>query len=282
MTYAGVALGFNTSAGAPPAAYEFVGFYTSSTSITVPAGKTKLAVFMTGSAGNGFAGENPSTAGPGGYGGGGGGSGAFFCFKDYTIAAGGVIEIDYTNYPAGSLGYQTSAIVQLAPGNDASGQTGAPGGFVAYSGVTSGEVVSFGNGIAGGNGGNGGNDDVGQPGDSVGSAGSMTMTLTGLGTVNATYNPYGGGGGGGGASSSSSNFTGGSGGSSSGGGSGGNGADAEGNVFPFDGSAGSTANNYGNGGGGGGGGGADLNTPQASLGGVGGSGTGGVIELYWA
>ena len=239
----------------------------------VPAGISKISVFVIGGGGSGSNGSNgvPDTSGAGGFGGGGSPGAAF---KDYSVSAG-----QSFTFVVGGPGLESS-FGNLAYSGRGTGQSFQSGSiFPGLNGFT----------VDGSSGGNGGQsattNRVGFAGSSGGSQSSLTLDISGIGPITHTF---GGGGPGGGSGArwvgSTVPITSGGTGPSSNGSKGGNGGSVPSAGSINGGSASFLSSVYGAGCGGGGGGGRWRNTSVGmSASGTGGSGSNGqfgVIYLY--
>ncbi len=217
--------------------------FTASATWTIPAGVTKVDVFLVGGGGNGANGATNGT----GYGGGGGGGGNVQCVSDVAVTPGANVSVVVGSANAASsfesvnvLGGENAVIGNPAssiPSKGGSGNSGGgmgsssngePGGVQASrtnhatysgkrhlysSGMSSAISITDFNGIFYGNGGGAGAGSQSSVGGSAGTgagaggAGSSSPTDGGGGTSNS------GGGGGGGGCSTSTAKAGGSGGS---------------------------------------------------------------------
>ena len=256
----------------PNPAYALSQTFTTSGNFTVPAGKTKIAVWAVGAGSTGSDGDgrtDQQRSGAGGKGGGGGGTGAF---KDYVTSPGTVFAV-VVGTSSNTGGVSTFGNLLNANGGNNTGNVGNYGG----------NAVNL-TGSAGGVGGNGGNrtntySQNGGAGGAGTSGTSVTQALAALGSVSYSSGS-GGGGGGGGGSYISSDYRSGGGGGSGGSGAGNGGAGGQG-INDWNGasrgSAGGAASNYGSSGGGGGGAGS---APNNVLPGGGGNGSNGVVYVY--
>jgi hypothetical protein len=263
---------------APEVPYALSQTFNSSGTFTVPAGKTKVAVFILGggergSQAGGSAGNN-YTSGAGGRGGDGG---AMYAVKDYPVTAGAVhtVTVGAARNQDPAIGNANSGFSGITTFNN----TNTSHTFNANSYLIS---SAFPGGGGGGGSITGGNESAsaGNPGGN-GGGGSVSMTLASLGTV--SFNSGGGGGGGGSGAYSSgpnNNRSGGAGGlSGAGTTSGGVGGNARGNTgVAFSGNQGFNADVKGGGGGGGGGGG--YTSGMGSSGGSPGNGSAGQVVVY--
>ena len=251
----------NSTAGAsgvsnsvtPVAPYALSQTFNSSSTYTVPSGKTSMAAYVWAAGGVGAGAAKFNSYGAGG--GGGGGGGMLVAFKDYAVTAGQTYTVTVgASSGVTSLGSLVT-VNSAASGNAGGSGAGNGGATSSYSSNVSGVVTASGGaggagGAANGAGGNGGN-------ASSGNAGS-TLTLNGAG-LGTTYQAGGGGGGGGGGGYS--NYPAANGGSAGtgadyGGKDGGTGGGAnQGNGSVSAGSSGTVGLQPGGGGGGGGGGG---------------------------
>lgn len=266
--------------------YSLSSTFTSSGTFTVPAGKTRVAAFLVGGGGSGGSGGtlalnsfNSSS------GGGGGGAGAAVGFQEYEVNSG----TSYTITIGGAGGGATSF------GNliTANGGSNAPGGNNENAG-SGGNVTSnipnyinasqTGGSRSGGKGGNAYPFACGAGTAGGGGGGStITMNLTGLGSVDSGFTASGGGGGGGGATAGYPGCvaTGASGGSANGGsGAGGAGGNAIMQSTTNNGGGGASASTNAFGGGGGGGGGAAGGTGKNRNSGGGGNSKSGKVIVY--
>jgi hypothetical protein len=263
---------------APEVPYALSQTFNSSGTYTIPAGKTKIAVFIAGGGERGSNGGgsdgNSYTSGAGGRGGDGG---AMYAVKDYPVTAGAVhtVTVGAARVQNPSVGNANSGFSGITTFNN----TNASHTFNANSYLVS---SAFPSGGAGGGSVTGGNEtaSAGNPGGN-GGGGSLSMTLASLGTVNFVSGGGGGGGGSGGYSAGPNNTrSGGAGGlSGAGGTSGGIGGSARGNVGTANsGNPAFNANVMGGGGGGGAGGG--FTPGMGSSGGSTGNGLAGQVVVY--
>ncbi len=225
-----------SNSATPVAPYTLVSDYTTSTTYTIPSGKTKLAAFLIGAGGSvgrgGTATGDPGMRSGAGAGGGGGGAGGWF--KDFTVTPGDVFTITIgagtqggnSANVAGVAGGATSlvrsgvTIAQANGGNGGAGggdSIGAPGALGGNTGNVSGNAsLTL---VSGGNGGTGNVGPAttanGSTGGNANAPGSLSMNLNGLGTVSVST--WGGAGGGGGSGGWGTGTSGGAGGSGSGG-----------------------------------------------------------------
>lgn len=240
----------------------------SSQNWTVPAGVTKIAVYVVsgGAAGSG----NGNIEDPQGYPGGKGGGGV--AFAEHSVTAGASYSITVGsggNSPGASGG--TSSFGNLANVSTNSYSSNVPG-HIGITGATEGQ-----GGVPEGNA-------VGGPGQAGSASSGLTFNLSGLGTVN-----FGGGGGGGGAGGNTDGSTnsarnggaGGTGGSPFGA-TGGNGGSVRQNFYHNNGGNGGSGQTPGGGGGGGGGAGVSQNEVIGGFRftGTGGSGGSGRVLVY--
>jgi hypothetical protein len=254
----------------PVAVYSLSQTFNTSGTYTVPAGKTLLAAFVVGGGGSGSTGLAGDTladgSGGGGWGGGGGGGGGGVAFKDYAVTPGQTytVTVGAGGASVNGSGAGGSSFANLATTNApqffGNGEQTGSAGANASSNVV-GAITSAGG--AGGNGGGGGTSAAGgggAPGTGATTT-PLTLTLSGIGTVNLAFGGGGGGGGGGGSSNSFNVYRGGGGGGNGGasnGGAGGGGGGATSQSYD-NGARGADANSPGGGGGGGGGQGAPFN-----------------------
>lgn len=281
MTYAAMALGFNPRAAL---SYEIAYAQSSALNFTVPAGKTKMAVFFIGSGAVGAAGITGTNTGAGGRGGAGGGG---VCFADFAVVEGQ----NFTVPTAGSFIRNNDSFV-LANVNVASGSS-AGSASINASTVANQKATAAGRSAgAGGTGGGAGNNAL--------TGITLAMNLDGIGVVSFTSGSGGGGGGAGANLTNIGNLSGGSAGTS---GTGAGNAGAGGSAFKSSntsasaspgslGNAGTITNplsnavlndGLGGGGSGGGGGGARVNSPlRTQIGGSSNFIATTVIRIYFA
>lgn len=175
--------GFGAFGVIPLGDYALSQTFNSSGTYTVPAGKRQVAVLMCGGGGSG----NVS-----GYskGGGGGGGGGLLAFKDYDVTAGSTFTVTV----GGSGGTSNFGNIAGVNGGGNGSYASGGGGGSANAGPTGYNFVA---GASGGNGGNSTYSGTAQSGNAGGSSNSISLSLTGLGTVNLSSGGGGGGGGGG-------------------------------------------------------------------------------------
>jgi hypothetical protein len=241
------------------------------TTYTVPAGVSQIAVLAKAYGGNGATGATASGNGAAGGGGGGGAGAAAFWNYDVTPGQTFSVVLDFASTKRASFG----SLISVSGGANGLGITGgASGGLFSVDGTVDFYTTEL--GTPGGNGGGiktvNGN---GISGSTFGSANLLSLP-TGIGLPTNFRAGNGGGGGGGGAKGGSSSFFIGGAGALPNGGNGGN---AIQDFFELGGKAADSTAGTGNGGGGGGGGAFQTGLGNGS-GGIGSDATGAVVFIY--
>ena len=242
--------------------YTLAATYNTSSTHTVGALKTKVAVYVMAGGSAGGAGGG-STGNQGGPGGGGGAGGLSAAVKDIAVTAGQTVSV--TVGGVGGVSSFGTLVNSAGTGN----ATGIVVGNGTNTGGTAGNANAF------------NNNDVSTQGNAGGAgAAGGNIVLSGTGLTSYSYGGGGGGGSGGSNGQGMGQAAGRAGGAGGGkGGAGGAGGDGNNNQANA-GVAGTGGTVPGGGGGGGGGGGRNNNTPVSTGGGNGGAGTAGRIYVY--